>query len=399
MYLDQYRGRAKVCFLAVVVSACGTESRQSEASLLSTLPQFVVDSLPRPILGQDVQGGVVFDRPMPRLLPSGELLVVDGGSSELRFFQDGQLLRRMGGRGDGPGESNGWTSVAVARDTIMAFGGISAGFQVSLFTAADGFIKRFRPVPPAGSAGVIAHGWLGRRRLLVELGRGFLALTSAPSPNDLVPDSVRLGILTLGPGDSPVTLVQLGAYVRDWLVPHTWPDGPIPIMLSPSPVRLGVFHAVSDSVVWVVDRTSGSFQVFYADGSVRASGAVEMKSEPPRREDLRILRRRLLDSAITATDSLAAEASLSSAFRPASWPLLDHGVAGVDGEIWIRLFSVVPTSTHRYIGLTSFGGAFAWFETPSSFHLHQVTNTQLLGILFGPDGHEEVASYRLHRLH
>jgi hypothetical protein len=399
MHFDRYRGLAKACLLAVVVSACVAKSGQPEISLLSTLPQLVVEDLPAPSHGRNTQGGVVFDRAMPRLLPSGELLVVDGGSSELRFFRDGNLLRRMGGRGDGPGESSGWTSLALARDTIMLFGGITAGFQVSLFTGADGFVKRFRPVPPAGSAGVIAHGWLGRGRLLVEIGRGFLALTSVPSPNEMVADSIVLGILSLGPDDSPLALVPLGAYVRDWLVPHAWPDGPIPIMLSRSPVRLGMLHAVSDSVVWVIDRQSGSFQVFSADGSVRAAGTIGMKAELARPEEIQVLRRWLLDSAITATDSAAVEASLEASFLPASWPLIDHGVAGVEGEIWIRLFSVPPATTHRYVGLTSLGAPFAWFETPSSFHPHQVTNTQLLGITSGPDGHEEVTSYRFHRLH
>ena len=62
----------------------------------------------------DARDGPFFQRVRARFLPDGRLVAADGGSSELMVFDTtGTLVRRFGGRGQGPGELQGIASVHV----------------------------------------------------------------------------------------------------------------------------------------------------------------------------------------------------------------------------------------------------------------------------------------------
>lgn len=56
-------------------------------------------------------------------LPDGRIVVVDGGSAELRFFDgEGRFLDRAGGSGDGPGEfRRPWLVPYVSSDSLLIF--------------------------------------------------------------------------------------------------------------------------------------------------------------------------------------------------------------------------------------------------------------------------------------
>lgn len=77
----------------------------SSADARKSLP-WEIGTVPDLELGTDEDESHQFhDVEGVRQVPGGRVLVLDGGSRELRFFdQDGGLVQRTGGHGEGPGE-------------------------------------------------------------------------------------------------------------------------------------------------------------------------------------------------------------------------------------------------------------------------------------------------------
>jgi len=74
-------------------------------------------------------------------LPSGQLLVADGGQRDLFLFDSlGQLVGRFGGSGEGPGELRGITAVHTCSDSVAVVG----PFDVNLFDGSGAFGRRMR---------------------------------------------------------------------------------------------------------------------------------------------------------------------------------------------------------------------------------------------------------------
>lgn len=83
---------------------------------------------PRPIVSIGAVDGpeeYLFDRIRGVLrLPDGRIVVVNGGSAEIRFFaSDGTYLSSTGGSGDGPGEFRGVLSAALVGDSLLVYDG------------------------------------------------------------------------------------------------------------------------------------------------------------------------------------------------------------------------------------------------------------------------------------
>ena len=83
---------------------------------------------PRPIVSVGVVDGqeeYLFDRIRGVLrLPDGRIVVLNGGSAEIRFFaSDGTHLSSVGGSGDGPGEFRGVLSAALVGDSLLVYDG------------------------------------------------------------------------------------------------------------------------------------------------------------------------------------------------------------------------------------------------------------------------------------
>ena len=74
-------------------------------------------------------------------LSSGEIVVANGGSQEIRLYStEGELLQTLGGRGEGPGEFTTLSAVHVtAGDTIVALNQVP--LRVSRFTAEAGLLR------------------------------------------------------------------------------------------------------------------------------------------------------------------------------------------------------------------------------------------------------------------
>ena len=76
-------------------------------------------------------------------LPSGELLVANAGSDELRFFDaSGAHVRTVGGRGNGPGELSGLATAVLLGDSIATHD--YRNDRISIFDMAGAYARSFR---------------------------------------------------------------------------------------------------------------------------------------------------------------------------------------------------------------------------------------------------------------
>jgi sugar lactone lactonase YvrE len=99
--------------------------------------------------GGDVAAEVPLDAPLSQPTgvaldkPSGRIYVVDTGSHEVKIFaRDGALLRRVGGRGTGPGKFNYPTMIwmTAAGEFLVSD---SLNFRTQMFDAEGNFLRQF----------------------------------------------------------------------------------------------------------------------------------------------------------------------------------------------------------------------------------------------------------------
>ncbi len=86
------------------------------------------------------------------LHPTGEIVVGNAGSDELRVFgSDGAHLRTLAGRGRGPGELYGLSMVRTLGDSLVTYDGRND--RISVFGPEGGFTRSFRLEWTAGLLG------------------------------------------------------------------------------------------------------------------------------------------------------------------------------------------------------------------------------------------------------
>src|SRR5688572_6620169 len=92
--------------------------------------EWLVDSVPLFAVGDSTPE--LFQVRTAKFLSDGHFVVADGGSRELLVFdQDGQLVTRAGGEGEGPGEFRDLTFVSVGpADSLFAYDGRARALSV-----------------------------------------------------------------------------------------------------------------------------------------------------------------------------------------------------------------------------------------------------------------------------
>jgi len=152
--------RVWLCFAVVAVAGCTAEPPIPDgldadaARVLTLLEDFRIGSAEDPSRGFSTIRSVDVDR-------DGNIYVGDAHEREIRVYgPDGQLLRRIGRAGSGPGEFEQPPIVGLTRDTVWAIE--SNRRRISLFNRAGDFLQSgaFEPVrvelpPPRRGFGII----------------------------------------------------------------------------------------------------------------------------------------------------------------------------------------------------------------------------------------------------
>lgn len=384
-----------VAVLGFLVTACSGGG--SDSILTTDLPTWTLSAEPTTVLADDGSAATMFTNVQTARLPNGDLLVADRGSKELRVFRDGALFTTLSRQGDGPGELQDLSRIAVNGDTIVVIPLPMVSREVSTFTASGGFVSRRRLRPSAGGPAVTPIGLLTSGEFLVEEGRGGRAFNEIPPLGELIPDSVTIGLLRQPGSDSVGAYQPLGRWLRWSMVAHRVEGLPIPFNVARVSLAPMSHWTASGPLVWLADGATGAVQAFDGTGAQVVNAQLPLG---PRTLDLSVIRRSrdlAMAGAATALDSAAADASHAAAFLTQTMPVLDAVQAGHDGELWVRLFALESGPTREYLVVNPSGETVARVAVPSELIIHQIGADFILGVRRDVDGIETVVEYALRR--
>lgn len=299
----------------------------------------------------------------------GDMIVVaDGSSNEIRQFNErGQLVKRAGARGEGPGE---FTMLRWMKRTVD--GSIATwdlrNRRVSHYTAELEYATAavLNPSPPYLPLHVFADG-------------SFLVWPFGGSGTPLTPNSTlhpmayvaigRLGQETL---DTVAAVPARPSYVDRsgelWRLPFT---------VDPSFTASGFGH------IWVGSGNNGELRRYSRAGRVEA--VVRLPSG-----------RLIEDSDVEAW--LASDPEHAGTLRnvpvPDHLPSFSDLVSSSDGSIWVKEYSTARASTASWLVLDSSGLPLMRLTMPNG-RLLDIRDSQLLLLERDSLGVERVASYRI----
>jgi hypothetical protein len=384
-----------LALLATLTTACAAGSDGDDS--IAGLPAWTLS--PEPILTLADDGSVArgFARALPARLPNGDLLLADVSSKELRVLRDGALVTRLSRQGDGPGELQDLSRIAVAGDTIVVIPLPMVSRHVSTYSAATGFLSRVRLRPAPGAPGFTPVGRLRSGEFLVEEGRGFRAINEVPPMGVLLPDSATIGLFRPGPDDSTGTMIPIGRFRRWHRVAHPVKDLPIPFSMALFSIGPTTAWTASGSLLWIADAETGVVRAFDGAGTQVVIDTLPIPAQPFDDAALQRAREAELAAAQNETQRAGVEAVYDPSLRPATMPRFDAILAGHDGELWVRLYRPDPGPTRDYLVVSRSGQAVARVSVPSELVIHQVGADFILGVRRDADGVETVVEYRLTR--
>jgi hypothetical protein len=318
--------------------------------------------------------------------PDGGLLVVDGGSREIRFFDSqGRRVTVVGGKGEGPGEFEDPVLVPwPGSDSLLFF---------------DKRLPRFQVLSSSGEfARTIRHprGWpSGRKAPLGATGVQVLFAQRA---------------FTLGPRvlQQPEGLWE-EVTTFFWYDPHTgeklvvdslfWDSSYRPVggrSLMRIPFTTAPVGAVAAGGAFITDARRGEIREHDTGGRLRRILRVAGAERPVTRE---MFERRVDWGSRNNPSQRSRMAGLYSQM-PIPDTLPDFSSLQVDelGWLWAELYEWDPARPTEWVVFDLTGRARGVIQTPPGLEIQSIGRHHILGVSFDEFEVEHVQRYRLNRV-
>lgn len=307
--------------------------------------------------------------------PNGSIVAVDEGSGEIRFFgRQGELLRSVGGKGQGPGEFILPAMVGTASDSILVYdrrlarltmldaGGelvwtkqLMASVRGSPFGVLDGHLATFwAPIVVTGRPGVFtepAEFWI-------------LDLSSSRN--------TQLGSV---PGRRSFRS-----------------DDPIP-RVSPLPFDVLPSAAVGDNMVFLTPGEDPEVRAYDSSGQLRR---IQRIAEPTHAVSEADLRAYVDHKAEGAGDPVPVRARYSEMPYGSVMPAFRSLVVDDVGWLWAETFHI-DEEVHNWVVFDTAGVARGLVRTPRGLKVRQIGSDFVLGVQRDQYGVERVALFSLTR--
>jgi hypothetical protein len=354
------------------VDSAGVSIIVSNASAARAPLGWTVDSVPDLVIGRGGTPATTLHRVQGVLgLPASRVVVVDGGSREVRLFgTGGEVLRVTGGDGAGPGEFRDPVLVPwPGNDSILVFDTRLQRFQM---LSPDGVYRRTIVLDQKWPAGRLPPlGAVGQHALLVErrsiLG-GELALQEFG-----LRQLVREYFLY-----DPETARQIAidTFVVDWSYRTRRDESPVPFSSRP-------MAAVTADGVLISSGRSYQIEDYGVDGELRRVLRIAMKGE-------------------AVTPEMVVELGLDEALEnalpiPDTLPRFQDVVVDSQEWIWARLYSRDAAAPGKWIVFDPDGVARGSVTTPAGGHVQIIGSDLVLGSWTDDLGVEYVHRYALER--
>ena len=312
-------------------------------------------------------------------LPSGELLVANAGSDELRFFgPDGAHVRTVGGRGSGPGELNGLATVAVLGDSIATYD--YRNDRISVFDMTGAYARSFR-LEWSG-------GLLGPEALVPEVG---VLSSRGTHMVDLEHSGVNVDTATVSLHDLEGNLVA--DLVR---LPHNARfvrrEGDRQTTLGVPLTSHAVFAGNLEGFCYAYGP-SPEVRCFDWEGALKR---IQRLGEDPRpvSESHRSTYRERFQGRPDG-DSPAMQTMLAVMPYPDFMPGFDRLIISAGGRLWARRFAVERRGAEEWVVFGQNGGVEAIFMGSEGLELLSVSGEEVLARVLDDLDVEHVVSLAL----
>ncbi len=350
---------------------------------------WAIDSVPTLIIGgldapEDQQ---LFQVRGGRRLPDGRIVVMDGGSGELRIYDaTRELVRKHGRKGEGPGEFMEARLVGgVGGDTLIVYD--SRLRRVSHLHADDGFIRSYQ-IGAEGGGYPVAIGITSDGGLAVGGGMRFSSDEGFPS------GAVR-------PNSRYVTLAPDGSVRGDWgEVPAREMFarvGPGSFNVSSLPFGRATVAAAAPDRLWLGTGDAWEINVYTLDAALTRIVRFDRTQERVTDE----LRAAALEEQLEDAADDAAEQSIRSQFRDMPSPDLvpPYQVMTIDAldHVWIGEYVLPGETVRNYTIVDAEGRAAGRITLPPRTSPLDIGADYLLGLTRDDLDVEQLTLWRLTR--
>jgi hypothetical protein len=315
------------------------------------------------------------------LLPDGGIAIAHQASEVLVLDPEGQLLARLGGRGDGPGEFQQLSGLfLLGPDSLAAVNAFPP--RVAVFGPDAALVREFGfEVQPQSPAPTSDGGWVGgvsgplaftaTEPALVEAQYRLLRFSATGEVLDTI--TVLPGRRAFGTAQSFVSV----------------PYAPAPHFASAG-ARLFVGWSGSDTIQ--VRSEAGDLLDAFRDAAAPHPLTPELIERHNQEREQR-LREQAQRSGVVARE--AAGATLVAPF-PDHAPHYERLLAAAPDELWVQR-SLLPGDGERVWRIHRGGRLAAVLETPANFVIRAVADDQVAGVWTDALGVETVRVYPLRR--
>jgi hypothetical protein len=307
-----------------------------------------------------------------RQLSDGRVVVVDGGSREVRFFDSrGQFLHRFGGSGQGPGEFGGNPVLVPAfqSDSLLLFDPRPVRFHF-LSTDADGY----RLVRPATWSGAVPPVGFIDSNLLVQLG-------NLQKPT------------TTGVYEIPLTFAWTHIVTgnRTFVDSFTW--RPQYMTKFVNNIAFGGLIPFSSTPSAAVTR----------NGALVTEGALpeikEYNLEGRLQRIIRIYepRRNITNTDIQRYVEVTGKPTNPDIPIPEMMPTFESLLVDDEGWLWAKVYEYDPEQRPAWVVFDPSGRAHGSIRTPVGLRVQQIAGDFMLGVWTDELGVEHVRKHRVDR--
>lgn len=377
--------------LGLLSGALGTPTH---AQGVGALPRWELVATPVVRIGEEGDPNREFQRVVGvARMPSGEIVVGNAGSQELRVFSPaGTFTQSLSRRGQGPGEFQNLVVMMRSGDTVFAVEQSPGPSQLHIFTLADGFRARILLRSANAPRGVSAFGRLSTSDLLVR--QGGWAVAIPPPPGTLQRDSMTLGVLHVG---DPGEVSWIGTFPNNTWFSYNLSAGPVKTTMSRFPLGPSLISIAAGDRVWIGDTGTGIIRVFDATGHAVGTFSAPFASRPFSEAALARAKARALGSAGDADARSRIETLYSSSIRPRWTPRFSRLLAGAASEVWIEAYEEDSSAPRQVIVVSATGRPLATLAVPPNVTIHEVGLDYVVGVETDSDGIQRIAQFRLRR--
>lgn len=318
--------------------------------------------------------------------PGGEIVVLNGGTGELRIFdRTGRYLRTLGRAGTGPGEFRTPRLVGHAGDTLFIADRGNARITELL---TDGTLARIIPIAPADAAtGLTVLGRFSDGRWAVVSG-------SSPSlngPQRTYRDTAQVGILA---PDATGGALWIGSFPGQTVFVFNPANAPHGEVAGAVPVGPGWVSAVSSNEILIGDTGTNVIGAYSSAGAVLRLIAVPLGLVPLTDEMIARWRQRAIAANSNERARPYLDALYSRAVLGASLPVLGSVVVAGDGSLWVEPYRPDPAEPSAWLVLDTAGKPRASVTVPAGFRITEAGPGYVVGVHTDAGGVETVRLYQ-----